>query len=83
MGSNPTLSATHKGFPDQHAGWLALAMSSTLAGNLTITESVANVIVVERARHEAHIGVREYFRLGLPLTVLTLTWGVIWLSLVR
>ena len=71
------------GFPDPHVGWLTLAMSSTLAGNLTITGSVANIIVVERARPDVHIGFREYFRLGLPLTVLTLTWGIIWLSLVH
>src|SRR5215472_16144184 len=70
------------GFPDPHVGWLTLAMSSTLAENLTITGSVANIIVVERARPDVHIGFREYFRLGLPLTVLTLTWGIIWLSLV-
>jgi hypothetical protein len=36
-------------FPDPHAGWVALAMASTLAGNLTITGSIANIIVVERA----------------------------------
>jgi Na+/H+ antiporter NhaD/arsenite permease-like protein len=71
------------GFPEPHLGWLTLAMSSTLAGNLTITGSVANIIVVERARPQVHIGLRDYFRLGLPLTVLTLTWGIIWLSLAR
>jgi Na+/H+ antiporter NhaD/arsenite permease-like protein len=71
------------GFADPRIGWLTLAMSSTLAGNLTITGSVANIIVVERARSEVHLGFREYFRLGLPLTVLTLTSGIIWLSLVR
>jgi len=71
------------GFPDPRIGWLTLAMSSTLAGNLTITGSVANIIVVERARPEVHLSFREYFRLGLPLTVLTLTSGIIWLSLVR
>jgi Na+/H+ antiporter NhaD/arsenite permease-like protein len=27
-------------FPDPRAGWLTLAMASTLAGNLTITGSV-------------------------------------------
>jgi Na+/H+ antiporter NhaD/arsenite permease-like protein len=69
------------GFPDPRLGWLTLAMSSTLAGNLTITGSVANIIVVERARPQVHIGFRDYFRLGLPLTLLTLTWGIIWLSL--
>jgi Na+/H+ antiporter NhaD/arsenite permease-like protein len=71
------------GFPDPRIGWLTLAMSSTLAGNLTITGSVANIIVAQRARPEVHLGFREYFRLGLPLTVLTLTSGIIWLSLVR
>lgn len=67
-------------FSDPHTGWLALAMSSTLGGNLTITGSVANIIVVERARPEVHIGFREYFRLGLPLTAITLLWGIAWLT---
>ena len=71
------------GFPDPRAGWLTLAMASTLAGNLTITGSVANIIVVERARPDVHIGFRAYFRLGLPLTLLTLLWGVLWLSWIR
>ncbi len=60
--------------------WLTLAMSSTLAGNLTITGSVANIIVVERAAAEGvHIGFREYFRMGLPVTVATLVVGSLWL----
>lgn len=68
------------GFPDAHAGWLALAMASTLAGNLTITGSVANIIVVERAAAEGvHVGFREYFRIGLPVTVATLLLGSFWL----
>jgi Na+/H+ antiporter NhaD/arsenite permease-like protein len=71
------------GFPDPHTGWLTLAMSSTLAGNLTITGSVANIIVAERASPDVHIGFREYFRLGLPLTFVTLAWGIIWLSWFR
>jgi len=68
------------GFPQPHSGWLTLAMASTLAGNLTITGSVANIIVVERARPEVHIGFRDYFRLGLPLTLLTMLCGIVWLS---
>ena len=36
----------------QASAWLALAMSSTLAGNLTVLGSVANLIVVENARRE-------------------------------
>jgi Na+/H+ antiporter NhaD/arsenite permease-like protein len=71
-------------FPNPHDGWLALAMSSTLAGNLTITGSVANIIVVERAAAEGvHVGFRDYFRVGLPLTAATLLLGSMWLELVR
>jgi Na+/H+ antiporter NhaD/arsenite permease-like protein len=69
------------GFEDARAGWLALAMSSTLAGNLTITGSVANIIVAERAAAEGvPIGFRDYLRVGLPLTAATLALGSLWLS---
>jgi len=69
-------------FPYPHTGWLALAMASTLAGNLTITGSVANIIVVDRAAAEGvHIGFREYFRVGLPVTAATLAVGTVWLWL--
>ncbi|MCL5671345.1 MAG: SLC13 family permease, partial [Acidobacteria bacterium] len=67
------------GFTNSQMGWLVLAMASTLAGNLTITGSVANIIVVERARPEVHISFRDYFRVGLPVTLLTLGFGLIWL----
>jgi len=68
------------GFPDPRLGWIALAMASTLAGNLTITGSVANIIVVERAAAEdVHVGFREYFRVGAPLTIATLVVGSLWL----
>jgi Na+/H+ antiporter NhaD/arsenite permease-like protein len=68
------------GFPDPRLGWIALAMASTLAGNLTITGSVANIIVVERAAVEdVHVGFREYFRVGAPLTIATLGVGSLWL----
>ena len=64
----------------QH-GWVALAMASTLAGNLTITGSVANIIVVEQAAAEGvEVGFREYFRAGLPVTLATLAAGTLWLS---
>jgi Na+/H+ antiporter NhaD/arsenite permease-like protein len=68
--------------PDPHTGWLVLAMASTLAGNLTITGSVANIIVVERAAAEGvHVGFAEYFRVGLPVTIATLAIGSTWLWL--
>ena len=62
---------------DPARSWLTLAMSTTLAGNLTILGSVANLIVVQRARHEARIGFWEYFKVGAPLTVLTLAAGIL------
>ncbi|HET7840543.1 MAG TPA: SLC13 family permease, partial [Terriglobia bacterium] len=71
------------GTADPHVGWLVLAMASTLAGNLTITGSVANIIVVEQARKEAPISFWDYFRVGLPVTVLTLLAGWLWLSWIR
>jgi Na+/H+ antiporter NhaD/arsenite permease-like protein len=70
-------------FHDSQTGWLVLAMASTLAGNLTITGSVANLIVVERAHDEVHIGFWEYSRVGIPVTLLTLAVGWAWLSWVR
>jgi Na+/H+ antiporter NhaD/arsenite permease-like protein len=71
------------GFADPHTAWLALAMASTLAGNLTITGSVANMIVVETAKPEVHISFWDYFRVGLPITLLTILFGLAWLALVR
>ena len=64
--------------------WLALAMSSTFAGNLTVLGSVVNLIVVEIARREGvKVTFWEYCRAGIPLTLLTLVLGVAWLEFVR
>ncbi|MGB0048876.1 MAG: SLC13 family permease, partial [Terriglobales bacterium] len=70
-------------FRDPHTAWLVLAMASTLAGNLTITGSVANLIVVERAHAEVHIGFWDYSRVGIPVTLVTLAVGWAWLAWVR
>jgi Na+/H+ antiporter NhaD/arsenite permease-like protein len=69
---------------DQPTAWLSLAMSSTLAGNLTVLGSVANLIVVEIARREGvPISFGEYLRVGVPVTLLTLVLGVGWMFLMR
>jgi Na+/H+ antiporter NhaD/arsenite permease-like protein len=60
--------------------WLTLAMSSTLAGNLTVLGSVANLIVVQQARHKVKIGFWEYFRVGAPLAILTILMGAFWIQ---
>ena len=69
-----------QGLPDQRI-WLVIAMSATLAGNLTLVGSVANLIVAERAR-AANIDISfwAYCRAGLPLTVITLAIGAWWLA---
>jgi Na+/H+ antiporter NhaD/arsenite permease-like protein len=69
---------------NRETAWLALAMSSTFAGNLTVLGSVANLIVVESARREAvTISFWEYCKVGIPLTILTLALGIAWLQFVH
>jgi len=70
------------GFAQPHRAWMLLAMASTLAGNLTITGSIANIIVVEGARPAVNITFRDYLRAGVPVTLATITFGAVWLWLV-
>lgn len=54
--------------------WLLLSAGSTLAGNLTLFGSVANLIVVEAAASLGYnLTFREHLRFGLPLTAIALT----------
>jgi len=58
----------------------ALALFSTLAGNLLIVGSIANIIAVERAAAEGvRIGFIDYARIGVPATLLSLTFAYVWL----
>jgi Na+/H+ antiporter NhaD/arsenite permease-like protein len=67
--------------PDPQRAWLALAMASTFAGNLTILGSIANLIVMEGARRRGHVVTFwQYARLGAPLSLITIALGVFWLS---
>ena len=65
---------------DHDRAWLIVAMASTLAGNFTVLGSIANLIVVEKAaRRGIVIDFWDYFRVGAPLTLLTLLIGTLWL----
>ena len=65
---------------DPQRAWLVVAMASTLAGNLTLVGSVANLIVAQRARSRGiEIGFWAYFRVGAPLTMLTILFGILWI----
>ncbi|MDX2014602.1 MAG: SLC13 family permease [Myxococcaceae bacterium] len=56
-----------RSFPDANAAWTVTALVSTLAGNLTLLGSVANIIVLERAKER--MGFVEYARVGVPVTL--------------
>lgn len=61
--------------------WLLLAAGSTLAGNLTLLGSVANLIVAEAvAKHGHQLTFWEHLRFGLPLTTMTLILTYFWIG---
>jgi Na+/H+ antiporter NhaD/arsenite permease-like protein len=66
---------------DDTKSWLLLAATSTLAGNLTLFGSVANLIVAEAA---VDLGYKltfwQHLRFGLPLTFLTLLFAYFWIN---
>lgn len=58
-----------------------LALVSTLAGNLLIVGSIANIIVVDAARRAGVvIDWRRHARTGLPVTLLSLACTALWLA---
>ncbi|HOC57005.1 MAG TPA: anion transporter [Verrucomicrobiota bacterium] len=57
--------------------WKVMALTTTLAGNLTIVGSVANIIVVESARGHVELGFWDYARYGIPVTLLTTVFGML------
>ena len=70
------------GLHNHDTAWLVVAMASTLAGNFTVLGSIANLIVVQKAAAKGvSISFWEYFRVGAPLTLITLALGTLWLSL--
>jgi Na+/H+ antiporter NhaD/arsenite permease-like protein len=59
-----------------------LALSSTLAGNLLVVGSIANIIVIGAAeRHHIPIGWKAHARVGVPVTLATLAIAAGWLWL--
>ncbi|MBD2508401.1 anion transporter [Nostoc muscorum FACHB-395] len=61
--------------------WLLLSAASTLAGNLTLLGSVANLIVAEAVAKQGYrLTFGEHLRFGLPLTVITLMLTYFWLA---
>ena len=82
IGNVPTvvlLTAVLKELPNESL--YAMAALSTLAGNLLIVGSLANIIVVERAKQAGvELGLVEHARCGVPITLVSLTLTVIWFA---
>jgi Na+/H+ antiporter NhaD/arsenite permease-like protein len=59
---------------------LALAVGSTIAGNLTILGAASNVIIIQNAEERGYtLTFLEFVRIGVPLTALNI--AVYWLFL--
>jgi Na+/H+ antiporter NhaD/arsenite permease-like protein len=56
--------------------WLATALSATLAGNLTVVGSVANLIVLELAGARGRVSFWAFFKIGAVVTTATLAAGL-------
>jgi len=70
-------------FHDPELMWKVMALATTLAGNLTILGSVANIIVVESARGHVEVGFWDYAKYGIPVTLGTTLAGMLillWIS---
>ena len=62
--------------------WLALAASSTLAGNATILGAACNVIVVQAAsRDGVTVTMKDFVKAGLPVTAATLLLSTVLIAL--
>lgn len=58
-----------------------LALFSTLAGNLLLTGSLANIIVAERAASQGiKLGFMDFMRVGVPVTLLSMVPAALWFS---
>jgi Na+/H+ antiporter NhaD/arsenite permease-like protein len=70
--------------PNPDLAWLVIAMSSTFAGNLTVLGSMASLIVAERAAARgAPMRFRDFVWTGVPITMLTIAWGIVALVALR
>jgi Na+/H+ antiporter NhaD/arsenite permease-like protein len=82
IGNVPSVILLMQIWPNPPKGALyGLALLSSLAGNLLLVGSLANIMVVERA---AAFGVRltfaEHAKVGIPVTILSMAFAVIWLA---
>lgn len=81
IGNVPAVVLLLAAWPTAPEGALyGLALLSTLAGNLLLVGSLANIIVAERAEAAGvRLGFVDHARCGVPMTVLSMAFAVAWL----
>ena len=82
IGNVPSVILLLQIWPNPPQGPLyALALLSSLAGNLLLVGSLTNIIVAERgAAFGVRISFAEYARAGVPITLLSMGFAVVWLA---
>jgi Na+/H+ antiporter NhaD/arsenite permease-like protein len=59
-----------------------MAVANSFAGNMIMTASVANLIVVQQARNQGIvISFGDFFRIGAPIAAVSLATLVAWATL--
>ncbi|CAM8933658.1 unnamed protein product [Rhodiola kirilowii] len=84
LGARIAASAAALSPADEKKAWLVLAWVSTVAGNLSLLGSAANLIVCEQARRSEHFGYTlsfwRHLKFGVPSTLVVTAIG---LALIR
>ncbi|KAK3037198.1 hypothetical protein RJ639_030091, partial [Escallonia herrerae] len=84
LGAKVAASAAAISSADEKKAWLILAWVSTVAGNLSLLGSAANLIVCEQARSAKHLGYNlsfwSHLKFGVPSTLIVTAIG---LTLIR
>jgi Na+/H+ antiporter NhaD/arsenite permease-like protein len=85
IGGVPTAMLLLQLWPQPPQGVLyALALLSSLAGNLLLTGSFTNLLIAERAESMgAPLTFADHARAGVPITILSLGFALFWLTLTR
>jgi Na+/H+ antiporter NhaD/arsenite permease-like protein len=85
IGSLPSAMLLIQVWPNPPPGVLyALALMSTLAGNLLITGSLTNLLIAEQAeRIGGRLKLADHARAGVPIALISLAFATFWLALLR
>lgn len=80
LGGRVAASAAAISAADEKKAWLILAWVSTVAGNLSLVGSAANLIVCEQARRAPHLGYTlsfwNHLKFGVPSTLIVTAIGL-------